>query len=119
MSDANGAGSMTLLPIVETQEGDVTGLVCSNLISMTDGQLYLNTNLFNQGFRPAIDLGLSVSRIGSKVQYKVIKEVSKTLKICPRCGLPYSYIERYKSGNRYYVKAIHYYYFNGKRKKRA
>jgi F-type H+-transporting ATPase subunit alpha len=80
LSEANGAGSMTLLPIVETQEGDVTGLVCSNLISMTDGQLYLNTNLFNEGFRPAIDLGLSVSRIGSKVQYKAIKEVSKTLK---------------------------------------
>lgn len=80
MSDANGAGSMTLIPIVETQEGDVTGLVCSNIISMTDGQLYLDTKLFNQGFRPAIDLGLSVSRIGSKVQYNVIKEVSKTLK---------------------------------------
>ncbi len=80
LSDENGAGSMTLLPIVETQEGDVTGLVCSNLVSMTDGQLYLNTSLFNEGFRPAVDLGLSVSRIGSKVQCKAIKEVSKTLK---------------------------------------
>ncbi len=81
LSDENGAGSMTLLPIVETQEGDVTGLVCSNLVSMTDGQLYLNTNLFNEGFRPAVDLGLSVSRIGSKVQTKAIKEVSKALKL--------------------------------------
>lgn len=80
LNNENGAGSMTLLPIVETQEGDVTGLICSNLISMTDGQLYLNTTLFNEGFRPAVDLGLSVSRIGSKVQSKAIKEVSKTLK---------------------------------------
>jgi len=80
LNDENGAGSMTLLPIVETQEGDVTGLICSNLVSMTDGQLYLNTTLFNEGFRPAVDLGLSVSRIGSKVQTKAIKEVSKTLK---------------------------------------
>lgn len=80
LSDENGGGSMTFLPIVETQEGDVTGLICSNLVSMTDGQLYLNTSLFNEGFRPAIDLGLSVSRIGSRVQCEAIKEVSKALK---------------------------------------
>jgi F-type H+-transporting ATPase subunit alpha len=80
LSDEKGGGSMTLLPIVETQEGDVAGLICSNLVSMTDGQIYLNTGLFNEGFRPAIDLGLSVSRIGSKVQSEAIKEVSKTLK---------------------------------------
>jgi len=80
LNDEKGAGSMTFLPIVETQEGDITGLVQSNLVSMTDGQIYLNTSLFNEGFRPAIDLGLSVSRIGSKVQSEAIKEVSYSLK---------------------------------------
>jgi F-type H+-transporting ATPase subunit alpha len=80
LNEEKGAGSMTFLPIVETQEGDITGLIQSNLISMTDGQIYLNTSLFNEGFRPAIDLGLSVSRIGSKVQCEAIKEVSQILK---------------------------------------
>jgi F-type H+-transporting ATPase subunit alpha len=80
LNQENGGGSMTFLPIVETQEGDVTGLIPSNLISMTDGQIYLDTTLFNEGFKPAIDLGLSVSRIGSKVQCDAIKEVSATLK---------------------------------------
>lgn len=75
-----GGGSITFLPIVETQEGDITGLVPSNLVSMTDGQIYLNTNLFNEGFRPAIDSGLSVSRIGSRVQCDALKEVSRSLK---------------------------------------
>ncbi len=72
--------SMTFLPIIDTLQGDVTGFIPSNLISMTDGQLYLNTDLFNKGFRPAVDLGLSVSRIGSKVQHNTVKEVSRTLK---------------------------------------
>ncbi|MDD5408594.1 MAG: F0F1 ATP synthase subunit alpha, partial [Candidatus Omnitrophica bacterium] len=67
-------------PIVETQEGDITGLVQSNLVSITDGQIYLSASLFNEGFRPAIDLGLSVSRIGSKVQCEAIKKVSRSLK---------------------------------------
>lgn len=76
----NGSGSMTFLPIAETQEGDITGFIPSNLISMTDGQIYMDTGLFNEGFKPAIDLGLSVSRIGSKVQCEAIKEVAATLK---------------------------------------
>ncbi|MDP8297103.1 MAG: F0F1 ATP synthase subunit alpha [Candidatus Orphnella occulta] len=80
LNKENGSGSMTFLPIVETQEGDVTGIVPSNLISMTDGQIYLDTGLFHEGFKPAIDLGLSVSRIGSKVQCEAIKEVSGKLK---------------------------------------
>ncbi|UCB57607.1 MAG: F0F1 ATP synthase subunit alpha [Candidatus Omnitrophota bacterium] len=80
LNEENGAGSMTFLPIVETQEGDVTGLIPSNLISMTDGQIYLDSGLFHEGFKPAIDLGLSVSRIGSKVQCEALKEVSRALK---------------------------------------
>lgn len=80
LNEEKGGGSMTFLPIVETQEGDITGLVQSNLVSMTDGQIYVNTGLFNEGFRPAIDLGLSVSRIGSKVQCEAMKEVSYSLK---------------------------------------
>jgi F-type H+/Na+-transporting ATPase subunit alpha len=80
LSKEKGSGSMTFLPIAQTQEGDITGLIPSNLVSMTDGQIYLNTGLFNEGFRPAVDLGLSVSRIGSKVQSEAIKEISKNLK---------------------------------------
>lgn len=80
LNDENGGGSMSFLPIVETQEGDVTGLIPSNLISMTDGQIYLDAGLFHEGFKPAIDLGLSVSRIGSKVQCEAMKEVSGLLK---------------------------------------
>ncbi len=80
LSDEKGGGSMSFLPIAETQEGDVTGLIPSNLISMTDGQIYLDTGLFHEGFRPAINLRLSVSRIGSKVQCEAIKEVSAWLK---------------------------------------
>jgi F-type H+/Na+-transporting ATPase subunit alpha len=80
LNEEKGGGSMTFFPIVETQEGDITGYIQSNLVSMTDGQIYLNTGLFNEGFRPAVDLGLSVTRIGSKVQCEAIKEVSKKLK---------------------------------------
>jgi F-type H+-transporting ATPase subunit alpha len=80
LNEEKGSGSMTFLPIVETQEGDITGLVQSNLVSITDGQIYLSSSLFNEGFRPAIDLGLSVSRIGSKVQCDAIKKVSRSLK---------------------------------------
>ena len=80
LNEEEGGGSMTLLPIVETQEGDITGFIPSNLISMTDGQIYLDTSLFHEGFKPAIDLGLSVSRIGSKVQCEAIKEIAGTLK---------------------------------------
>ena len=80
LNEENGGGTMTFLPIAETQEGDVTGLIPSNLISMTDGQIYLNAALFHEGFKPAIDIGLSVSRIGSKVQSEAIREVSRGLK---------------------------------------
>jgi F-type H+-transporting ATPase subunit alpha len=76
-----GGGSMTFLPIVETLQGDITGYIQSNLVSMTDGQIYLNSNLFHSGIKPAIDLGLSVSRIGSKVQCDAIKEISSFLRL--------------------------------------
>lgn len=76
----SGGGTMTFLPIVETQQGDLTSHIPSNLISITDGQIYLSTSLFNEGFKPAIDIGLSVSRIGNKVQPPALKEVSRTLR---------------------------------------
>jgi F-type H+-transporting ATPase subunit alpha len=74
-------GSMTFLPIVESLQGDVTGYISTNLISMTDGQIYFNTSLFNKGVRPAVDFGLSVSRIGNKAQWAAEREVSKSLRI--------------------------------------
>lgn len=74
-------GSMTFLPIVEILQGDVTGYISTNLISMTDGQVYFNSSLFNKGVRPAVDFGLSVSRIGSKAQWPAMREVSKSLRI--------------------------------------
>ena len=74
-------GSMTFFPIVDTIQGDVTGYIPSNLISMTDGQIYLNTLLFNSGVRPAVDVGLSVSRIGNKVQCPAIKDLSSSLRL--------------------------------------
>lgn len=76
-----GGGTMTFLPIAETLQGDVTGYIQSNLISMTDGQIYLNTALFREGFKPAIDMGLSVSRIGSKVQCPAVRELSEGLRL--------------------------------------
>ncbi|MFA6143149.1 MAG: F0F1 ATP synthase subunit alpha [Candidatus Omnitrophota bacterium] len=76
-----GSGSMTFLPIVETQQGDITGYVQSNLVSMTDGQVYISNSLFHEGFKPAIDMGLSVSRIGSKVQSEALRDVSDTLRL--------------------------------------
>jgi len=76
-----GGGSMTFLPIVETQQGDVTGHIPSNLISITDGQLYISASIFLEGFKPAIDFGLSVSRIGSKVQCKAMKQLSQKLRL--------------------------------------
>jgi len=74
-------GSMTFLPIIEILQGDVTGYISTNLISMTDGQIYFNSSLFNKGIRPAVDFGLSVSRIGSKAQWPAMREVSKSLRI--------------------------------------
>ena len=76
-----GGGSMTFLPIVETLQGDITGYIQTNLISITDGQIYISTPLFREGFKPAIDLGLSVSRIGSKVQSPAIKEVGQGIRL--------------------------------------
>jgi F-type H+-transporting ATPase subunit alpha len=76
-----GGGTITALPIVETQNGDISTYIPTNIISITDGQLFLQTNLFNIGQRPAIDVGLSVSRIGSTAQYKPIKQLSKSIKI--------------------------------------
>ena len=76
-----GGGTMTFLPIAETLQGDVTGYIQSNLISMTDGQIYISADSFQEGFRPAIDIGLSVSRIGSRVQPAALKEVSGGLRL--------------------------------------
>lgn len=76
-----GGGSMTFLPIVDILQGDVTGYISTNLISMTDGQLYFSTTLFNKGFKPAIDFGLSVSRIGNKAQWPAMKQLSKSLRL--------------------------------------
>jgi F-type H+-transporting ATPase subunit alpha len=76
-----GSGSMTFLPIVETLQGDITGYIQSNLVSMTDGQVYISGSLFHEGFKPAIDMGLSVSRIGSKVQSEGLREVTDTLRL--------------------------------------
>ena len=76
-----GSGSMTFLPIAETLQGDITGYVQSNLVSMTDGQIYISSSLFHEGFKPAIDLGFSVSRIGSKVQSEALREVTDTIRL--------------------------------------
>ena len=76
-----GGGSLTALPIIETQAGDVSAYIPTNVISITDGQIFLDTNLFNQGNRPAIDVGISVSRVGGNAQIKSMKKVAGTLKI--------------------------------------
>ncbi len=76
-----GGGSLTALPIIETQAGDVSAYIPTNVISITDGQIFLDTNLFNQGNRPAIDVGISVSRVGGSAQIKAMKKVAGTLKI--------------------------------------
>jgi F-type H+-transporting ATPase subunit alpha len=81
LSDELGGGSLTALPIIETQAGDVSAYIPTNVISITDGQIYLDTNLFNQGFRPAIDVGISVSRVGGAAQIKSMKKIAGTLKI--------------------------------------
>ena len=74
-------GSMTFLPIVDILQGDMTGYISTNLISMTDGQIYFNSGLFNKGIRPAVDFGLSVSRIGNKAQWSAMRDVSKNLRL--------------------------------------
>jgi F-type H+-transporting ATPase subunit alpha len=81
LNDDEGAGSMTALPIIETQAGDVSAYIPTNVISITDGQIFLETELFFQGIRPAINVGLSVSRVGSAAQIKAMKQVSGTIKL--------------------------------------
>jgi F-type H+-transporting ATPase subunit alpha len=81
MSDANGAGSLTALPIIETQAGDVSAYIPTNVISITDGQIFLETTLFFRGIRPAINVGLSVSRVGSAAQIKAMKQVAGRIKL--------------------------------------
>ena len=81
LSDTEGGGSLTALPIIETQDGDVAAYIPTNVISITDGQIYLETNLFNSGIRPAIDVGLSVSRVGGNAQIKGMKKVAGTLRL--------------------------------------
>ncbi len=81
LSEDHGGGSLTALPVIETQEGDVSAYIPTNVISITDGQIYLETNLFNSGIRPAIDVGLSVSRVGGNAQIKAMKKVAGTLRL--------------------------------------
>src|SRR6058998_412615 len=81
MSDARGGGSLTALPVIETQAGDVSAYIPTNVISITDGQIFLETNLFNSGIRPAINVGISVSRVGGNAQIKSMKKVAGTLKL--------------------------------------
>ncbi len=81
LSDAKGAGSLTALPIIETQAGDVSAYIPTNVISITDGQIYLETDLFNSGVRPAVNVGLSVSRVGGAAQIKAMRQVAGTLKL--------------------------------------
>ena len=81
LSDEPGGGSLTALPIIETQGGDVSAFIPTNVISITDGQIFLETELFNQGIRPAINVGLSVSRVGSSAQTKAMKKVSGSMKL--------------------------------------
>ena len=81
LSDELGAGSITAFPIIETQAGDVAAYIPTNVISITDGQIFLETDLFNSGIRPAINVGLSVSRVGGAAQVKAMKQVSGTLRL--------------------------------------
>jgi F-type H+-transporting ATPase subunit alpha len=81
LSKEKGGGSLTALPIVETQLGDVTAYIPTNIISITDGQIFLETDLFNQGQRPALNVGISVSRVGSAAQTKAMKKVASKLKL--------------------------------------
>ena len=81
LNEKNGGGSLTALPIIETQAGDVSAYIPTNVISITDGQIFLETELFNQGIRPAVNVGLSVSRVGSAAQTKAMKKVAGSIKL--------------------------------------
>ena len=84
LSNEHGGGSLTALPIIETQAGDVSAYIPTNVISITDGQIYLETDLFNSGVRPAVNVGLSVSRVGGSAQIKAMRQVAGTLATRPR-----------------------------------
>ena len=81
LNENYGGGSLTALPIIETQAGDVSAYIPTNVISITDGQIFLETDLFNSGVRPAVNPGISVSRVGSAAQIKAMKKVSSSLKL--------------------------------------
>lgn len=81
LNEENGGGSLTALPIIETQAGDISAYIPTNVISITDGQIFLKADMFNAGERPAVDSGLSVSRVGSSAQTKAMKQVSSSLKL--------------------------------------
>jgi F-type H+-transporting ATPase subunit alpha len=81
MNEKHGAGSLTALPVIETQAGDVSAYIPTNVISITDGQIFLETELFYKGIRPAINVGLSVSRVGAAAQIKAMKQVAGSLKL--------------------------------------
>jgi F-type H+-transporting ATPase subunit alpha len=81
MSDSNGGGSLTALPVIETQAGDVSAYIPTNVISITDGQIYLEADLFNSGIRPGVNVGLSVSRVGGNAQIKAMRQVAGTLRL--------------------------------------
>jgi F-type H+-transporting ATPase subunit alpha len=81
LNDANGSGSLTALPIIETQAGDVSAYIPTNVISITDGQIYLESDLFNSGIRPAVNTGLSVSRVGGNAQIKAMRQVAGSLRL--------------------------------------
>src|SRR5699024_6786639 len=81
LSDANGGGSLTALPFVETQAGDISAYIPTNVISITDGQIFLQSDLFFSGVRPALNAGLSVSRVGGSAQLKAMKKVAGTLRL--------------------------------------
>jgi len=81
LSDEHGGGSLTAFPIIETKAGDITSYIPTNVISITDGQIYLESDLFNQGFRPAINVGISVSRVGGAAQIKAMKQIAGELRL--------------------------------------
>ena len=81
LSKELGGGSLTALPVIETQEGDVSAYIPTNVISMTDGQIFLDSDIFNAGVRPAVDVGISVSRVGGAAQIKAMKSIAGTLRL--------------------------------------
>jgi F-type H+/Na+-transporting ATPase subunit alpha len=81
LNDKLGAGSLTALPVIETQAGDVSAYIPTNVISITDGQIYLEADLFNSGIRPGVNVGLSVSRVGGNAQIKAMRQVAGTLRL--------------------------------------